>query len=317
MTATVALTGATGFIGGALVRGLEQAGFSVRALVRPTSDHSRLPPTVERIAGALDDPGSLARLARGARAVVHCAGVVRGRGAADFDPVNVDGVARLVAAARAERPAPPIVHVSSLAARHPALSPYAASKRRGEAVLAAAPAWTALRPPIVYGPGDRELLPLLRWMARGVAPMVGPRGGRLALVYVDDLADAVVRLVGLGGTARVFELHDGRPAGYAVEDIVAAVERWRGRAILRVPVPAPLVGAVARLNALGAGLSGRPPMLTPGKVREMFHPEWTCDNTALTGATGWRPRVGLDEGLRRTLGGPAGGGAGERVLVQC
>jgi nucleoside-diphosphate-sugar epimerase len=317
MTATVALTGATGFIGTALARGLEQAGFTVRALVRPTSDLSRLSPGAERVPGALDDPDSLGRLVRGVRAIVHCAGVVRGRTAGDFDPVNVDGVARLVAAAGAGRPVPPIVHLSSLAARHPELSPYAASKRRGETALAAAPAWTALRPPIVYGPGDRELLPLLRWMARGIAPMVGPRGGRLSLVYVDDLADAVVRLVGLGGTARVFELDDGRPAGYAVEDIVAAVERWRGRSIRRVPVPAPLVGAVARLNALGAALRRRPPMLTPGKVREMFHPEWTCDNAALTDATGWRPRVGLDEGLRRTLGGLAGGGAGERVLAQC
>jgi hypothetical protein len=44
-------------------------------------------------------------------------------------------------------------------------------------------------------------------------------------------------------------------------------------------------------------------MLTPGKVRELRHPDWVCDNAALTAATGWAPAVGLDEGLRRTLGG--------------
>jgi hypothetical protein len=49
----------------------------------------------------------------------------------------------------------------------------------------------------------------------------------------------------------------------------------------------------------------------------MFHPGWTCNNTALAGATGWWPRIRLDEGLRRTLGGPAGGSASERVLAQC
>jgi nucleoside-diphosphate-sugar epimerase len=317
MVVRVALTGATGFIGGALVHRLQHDGVAVRVLVRPTADARRLPPGVERITGALDDPDSLARLVRGADTVVHCAGVVRGHGAGDFDPVNVEGVARLAAAVRAERPAPGIVHLSSLAARHPELSPYAASKRRGEDALLATPGWSVLRPPVVYGPGDRELLPLLRVMARGWAPLVGPRDGRLSLVYVDDLVEAVLRLVAQGPTGRVFELDDGRPGGYAVEDIVAAVERWRRRRVVRVRVPAPLVAALARLNGFGARLRRRPPMLTPGKARELFHPTWTGDNAALTAATGWQPRIGLDEGLRRTLGGAAGTRAGERVLAQC
>jgi nucleoside-diphosphate-sugar epimerase len=307
MVATVALTGATGFIGRTLVRRLESAGLRVRALVRPTSETASLPAGVERAVGALDDPESLRRLVRGARAVVHCAGAVRGASARDFDPVNVDGVARLARATLAERPAPPIVHLSSLAARHPELSPYAASKRGGEQALLGAPAWTVLRPPVVYGPGDRELLPLLRWMARGIAPMVGSPHGRFSLIYVDDLAEAVARLVLLGGTGRVFELDDGRPSGYAMDDVVAAAERYRGRAVVRVSVPARLLGGLSRLNVLGARIRGRAPMLTPGKVREIFHPEWTCDNTALADATGWRPRIRLDEGLRRTLGGPAPG----------
>lgn len=305
MLATVALTGATGFIGGTLVRRLASAGFQVRALVRPTSDVASIPAGVERVVGSLEDAESLGRLVRGVRAVVHCAGAVRGASARDFDPVNVDGVARLACATLAERPAPPIVHLSSLAARHPELSPYAASKRGGEQALLAAPAWTVLRPPVVYGPGDRELLPLLRWMARGIAPMVGSPQGRFSLIYVDDLAEAAVRLVALGGTGRVFELDDGRPSGYAMNDVVAAAARYRNRAVVRVSVPAGVLGGLSRLNVLGARLRGRAPMLTPGKVREMFHPEWTCDNTALADATGWRPRIQLDEGLRRTLGRPA------------
>ena len=307
MLAPVALTGGTGFIGRTLARRLAAAGFQVRALVRPTSGVAPLPAGIERVVGSLDDVESLGRLVRGARAVVHCAGVVRGASARDFDPVNVDGVARLARVALAERPVPPIVHLSSLAARHPELSPYAASKRGGEQALLAAPAWTVLRPPVVYGPGDRELLPLLRWMARGIAPMVGSAGGRFSLIYVDDLAEAVARLVSLGATGRVFELDDGRPSGYAMDDVVAAAERYRGRTVVRVSVPAGLLGGLSRLNVLGARLRGRAPMLTPGKVREIFHPRWTCDNTALIDATGWRPRIGLDEGLRRTLGGPAPG----------
>jgi nucleoside-diphosphate-sugar epimerase len=307
MLATVALTGSTGFIGRTLARRLASAGFRVRALVRPTSEPASLPAGVEPVTGALEDAASLQGLVRGARAVVHCAGVVRGASARDFDSVNVEGVARLARAVLAEHPAPPIVHLSSLAARHPELSPYAASKRGGERALRAASAWTVLRPPAVYGPGDRELLPLLRCMVRGLAPMLGTPQGRFSLVYVDDLAEAVVRLVALGGTGRVFELDDGRPSGYAMRDVVAAAERYRGRAVVRVPVPAGLLGGLSRLNVLAARLRGRAPMLTPGKVREMLYPDWTCDNTALGDATGWRPRVQLDDGLRRTLGSRAPG----------
>jgi len=307
MLAPVALTGATGFIGRALVRRLQSEGLRVRALVRPTSEAAALPAGVERVVGSLHDADSLGRLVRGARAVVHCAGAVRGASAGDFEPVNVEGVARLAHSTLAEPAAPAIVHLSSLAARHPELSAYAASKRGGEQALLAAPAWTVLRPPAVYGPGDRELLPLLRWMARGIAPMVGSRRGRFSLLYVDDLAEAVARLVGLGGTGRVFDLDDGQPSGYAMDDVVAAAERYRGRGILRVTVPRRLLGGLARLNVLGARIRGRAPMLTPGKVREIFHQKWTCDNSALAAATGWRPRIRLDEGLRRTLGGPAPG----------
>jgi nucleoside-diphosphate-sugar epimerase len=161
-----------------------------------------------------------------------------------------------------------------------------------------------LRPPVVYGPGDRELLPLLRWMTRGIAPMIGSPHGRFSLIYVDDLAEAVARLVVMGGTGRVFEVDDGQPSGYAMDDVVAAAERYRGRAVLRVSVPPRLLGGLSRLNVLGARILGGTPMLTPGKVREIFHPEWICDNTALADATGWRPRIRLDEGLRRTLGDP-------------
>ncbi len=118
MPATVALTGATGFSGATVARQLAAAGWRVRALVRPAS-LARRPPGLEAewLAGDLADTDSLHRLTRGATAVVHCAGAVRGAVRADFDRVNVDGTARLVQAAAAE-PAPPrFLLVSSLAAR--------------------------------------------------------------------------------------------------------------------------------------------------------------------------------------------------------
>lgn len=308
MSATVALTGATGFIGSALAWSLRTQGWRVRALVRPGADVSRLPADgVERVPGALDDADGLRLLVRGADAVVHCAGAVRGTGPAHFDAVNVAGVARLAAATLSEAPGAGLVLISSLAARCPELSWYAASKLGGERALAAAGGglrWTVLRPPAVYGAGDRELRPLLRWMARGIAPVLGPPHARFSLLHVDDLTDATLHLLrGASHRHEVFEIHDGRGGGYAWADVVEAVQDLRGGRVVRVRVPATALRLAARLGLAAARLGARPPMLTPGKVREITHPDWICDNDPLTLATGWRPRVGIVEGLRRTLGG--------------
>lgn len=305
MAATVALTGATGFVGSVLAQRLASDGWQVRALVRPTADLRRLPlPGVEPVQGALDDPSSLRRLVRGARVVLHCAGVVRGRDAAHFDEVNVKGVAGLVVAAETEAPGARFILVSSLAARRPDLSWYAASKRAGELALASTATtlrWAVLRPPAVYGPGDRELRPLLQWMVRGIAPVLGPREARFSLVHVDDLAAAAVRLLAHEAAGRTFDVHDGRDGGYSWKDVADAVQQVVGRRIVRVRVPASALHVAARLALVASRLGGRPPMLTPGKVREVTHPDWICDNTPLTLATGWRPRVPILEGLACTL----------------
>jgi len=308
MADVVALTGATGFVGAAVAARLVAAGWRVRALVRAASDERLRTARVDRVHGSLEDQSSLERLIRGARVVVHCAGLVRGFSPSDFERVNVEGVARLARTTAREVSPPRVILVSSAAARQPELSDYAASKLRGERALAAeAAAWTVLRPPAVYGPGDRALLPLLRWMQRGVGLVLGPRSARFSLLHVEDLADAIVRLVETDGLApAAFELHDGSPAGYAWDDVLAAVSRLRGRVVRRAAVPAWALRLLAHANVRVARVRGRAPMLTPGKVRELTHLDWVCDNAAIEAATGWTPRIGLDAGLRRTLGLPEG-----------
>jgi len=311
MSRVVAVTGATGFIGSALAQRLATAGWRIRVLVRPTSSRGRLAGVAaDLVVGDLGDLDSLRRFVYQAEVVVHCAGAVRGASQAHFDRVNVEGVARLVHAAAGEHPTPRFLLVSSLAAREPRLSAYAASKRRGEEVLAAGGGtipWAILRPPAVYGPGDRELLPLFRWMERGVAPVLGSGSARFSLLYVEDLADAVVRWLS-GDTAvhRTFELDDGRPGGYTWTDVVDIMTSLRSRSVIPVRVPALLLEVLAAVNLAAAQVIGYKPMLTPGKVRELRHPNWVCDSAAFTEATGWSPKVSLEEGLRRTLLGGSG-----------
>lgn len=304
---TIALTGATGFIGNTLVPCLYEAGWQVRALVRPGSRAKATPKlTAQWVEGSLEDLDSLRGLVAGADAVVHGAGAVRGLTQAQFNKVNVDGVAHLVQAAIEQKPKPRFLLVSSLAARQPELSPYAASKRQGEETLASMATdmeWIALRPPPVYGPGDKEMLPLFRWTGRGIAPILGPSDARVSLLYVEDLAGAVVDWLEKGqGIQGVFELHDGQVGGYTWNDVMDIAARLCQRRIVRIPVPEAFLGLVARLSVLVSRLGGHAPMLTPGKVRELRHPDWVCDNDALTRAIGWAPRFSLAEGLRRTPG---------------
>jgi nucleoside-diphosphate-sugar epimerase len=299
MSRTIALTGATGFIGGALARRLETIGW-------PASFNARYVGTATQwIEGDLGDPNSLRRLVNDVYAVVHCAGAVRGASRAQFDGVNVDGVARLVQAAREQHQMPRFLLISSLAAREPHLSPYAASKRRGEEILASAAGdmnWTVLRPSAVYGPGDKELLPLFRWIGRGIAPILGSRGARFSLLYVEDLAEAMVQwLNSETNERRAFELHDGHPEGYAWHDVIDTIARLYDRHVFRIQVPVSILRLLAGLNLGAAQIFGYAPMFTPGKVRELSHLNWVCDNDALAREIGWTPRISLAEGLQRTL----------------
>lgn len=304
-TKTIAITGTTGFIGGVLRGRLEAQGCRVRALVRRASrERFASSPGTEEILGDLADSEALERLVSGAETVVHAAAALRGS-RASFQETNVEGTRRLVRAAAQRRPAPHFVLVSSVAAREPHLSAYAATKRAAEDVLAEEAgdmAWTVLRPPAVYGPGDRELLPLLSWMARGIAPVLGSAQARFSLLFVEDLADCIVRLA-TGGPApsAVHEVHDGHRGGYGWSDVIETIARLSGRRTYRLRIPAPLASSIAALNLVARRALGSAPMLTPGKVRELTHPDWVCDDSSLLAATSWRPAIGLEEGLRRTL----------------
>jgi 2-alkyl-3-oxoalkanoate reductase len=305
----LALTGATGFIGAALLPRLVSAGWGVRALYRPRA--GRVPPSlpgVEWLPGDLTDDRALDALVAGTDAIVHCAGAVRGATRADFDRVNAEGAGRVASAAAHQPRAPRFLLISSLAARMPELSAYAASKREGERAVAAALGtrpWTVLRPCAVFGPGDRELLPLFRCIARGFVPLPGRGAGRFSLIYVDDVATAVTSwLAADTGYGETFELDDTRPGGYDWDTVVKIAGRVlrNGAPVRRVPVPVPALDVAAAANLVAARLLGYAPMFTPGKVRELTHPDWLCDSRAFAQATGWRPAFGLETGLARAYG---------------
>lgn len=273
----------------------------MRALVRTPRQAGQLEKLgVSLIPGDLDNAAALHQLVAGASAVIHAAGVVRGNCQQDFDRINIAGTASLLAVIRAAPRPCRLLLISSLAAREPQLSWYAASKRGAEDLLQPHPDldWVVLRPPAVYGPGDREMLPVFQAMSRGIATVPGEATARTSLIHVTDLVAAVIACLQSETTRhQTLTLCDGRDNGYdwrEMADIAGQV--WQRRVRLW-RVPRWLLDGLARANLLGARLTGRAPMLTPPKLRELRHRDWVVDNRAITGLTGWEPAIDLQKGL--------------------
>jgi nucleoside-diphosphate-sugar epimerase len=159
------------------------------------------------------------------------------------------------------------------------------------------------------------MLPLFRLMRRGIAPLLGRTDARFSLLYVEDLAEAVIKwLVSESRESRVFELDDGHPRGYSWCEVAETFERLCGKPALRFRVSELPMNVAAKLNQVAASVIGYAPMFTPGKVREIRHPDWVCDNSMFCQAANWTPRVCLEEGLRATLGFMASGVTGRQTL---
>ncbi len=305
----IAITGATGFIGKAICSQLLAHKYPVRALIRsPRKATSLIYSDAEIIRGDLADPDSLHRLVSGADAVIHCAGSVRGATQAQFDRVNVGGTGNLLHAINTSATKPRLLSISSLAAREPQLSFYAASKHRAEQLLKSEGdeiSWTILRPPAVYGPGDRDLLPLFRLMAHGVALTPGSPTARFSMLYVDDLSSAVIAWLDSDLVAKgTFAIDDGHAKGYDWHDVGKVVGDLCNRKVRVVRAASWLLDAPAWANSRIGTLFGTAPMLTPEKLRELRHHDWVCDSTSIQRSINWRPKVKLAEGLRSTLNWP-------------
>ncbi len=324
----VLVTGASGFIGRHLVRRLIERGARVSCLVRAASPVEELRHTGARlIVGEATDRDSMDHaLAESQPGVVyHLAGLVRAVRAADFDRVNAGGVACVAAACagRAERPV--LLVVSSLAAAGPGaidrprvegdapapVSAYGRSKLAGELAasrLAGDLQITLVRPPIVFGPGDRGVLELFRPVARwGVHVTPGRHPRRLSLVHVADLVEGLLlaaargeRLDPRGAPGQgLYSFADAECPTYAELGQALANALGKDRAAI-VPLPEPLLRLTGRCgDALGRARQ-RPGWLNSDKVADALAGSWTCSSAKARAQLGWAPAATLAERLRET-----------------
>lgn len=292
---TIAVTGATGFVGQALLDQAEKAALEVRALARREQ-----PPRdgVEWIRGDLDDRKALKRLCKGVEAVIHVAGVVNAADPAEFERGNVTGTLNVIEAARAAG-VPRLVHVSSLSAREPDLSIYGASKARAEKlVMASGLDWTMVRPPGIYGPRDVDYFEMFRLARWGLLP-VPPQEGRSSLIHVDDLARLLLALLPSGEEVshRTFEPDDGRKQGWGHYELARAIGWAMGRRPWVVHLSRASLERAARVDRFVRRHKAR---LTADRVGYMAHPDWVVSHGARPPAKLWRPQIPTREGLKAT-----------------
>ena len=284
------ITGATGFVGSALVTQALAAGHKVRALTRRPQ-----PPRagISWVEGALDRADSLAALAAGADAIVHVAGVVNAPDRAGFIAGNVDGTAAMLTAA-AQAGVRRFVHVSSLSAREPQLSNYGWSKAEAEALVERSDLdWTIVRPSGVYGPGDMDMRDIFRLAKHGLALMPPPGG--VGLVHVDDLARLLLTLAERDSGRALYEIDDGRAWSHrAFHDAIGAAV---GRKVLALHLPPALLRVGARIDR---GLRGQAARLPQDRVSYLVHPDWAADPARRPPADLWTPAIPLAQGLAAT-----------------
>jgi nucleoside-diphosphate-sugar epimerase len=301
----VAVTGATGFLGLHLVAELARQGAKVRILTRrdPTHDLWR-GLVLDVVPGDLENSRALERLVNGVDAVVHSAGLIKARDRAQFMRVNRDGMSAIAAMTRRYSPEARFIAISSLAAREPQLSDYAASKRAGEDAARAAygdalERLLIIRPPAIYGPWDRETLAIFKAASQPLVPIFGR--GRAAIVHVATAAAVLARLAMGGGEAGLYALADPHPEGYTLRELLAEAARALGTEPRFVGVPDIALLAAGRLSALLGALRDTAPIFTLGKAREMLHSDWSISSHEMLPSPIYQENIGITRGFHETV----------------
>ena len=335
----VLVTGGTGFVGRHLLPRLLAAGAHVTCLTRAASRTGHLPADVAVARAALRTGEGLAEALAGQDVVIHMAALLFGLGWQDYLRANAlaaralaVALADVEAAAQGSGKGLParFVLVSSLAATGPSdcppgvadnavpapVSAYGWSKLLVEQILGRAlgDRLVTLRPPIIYGSGDKGLLPVFKGAARGFAVSPGAfRDFPVSAVHARDMAQAV--LLCCKDTARgVYHINDG--GLYSMAHFCRVMGAALGRPRLRViHLPLPLMAVTAGLASSGGLLWARlsrclpsrapqrAPNWNPDKYREARQAGWLCDAARIRRELGYEPRVSLAEGMAEAVEG--------------
>jgi len=314
---TILITGANGFIGSELCRRFVSEEFKVIAGVRPTADRTmieKLPLSFRQ--GDVTDPGSLPEMVAGVDYVIHNAGLVKANTDAGLFAVNEQGTANLFdAIARHNPTVKKVIYVSSVAVGGPSrigrpvvetdppnpVSTYGHSKAAGEKVALSFKdrfPVVSVRPPAVYGPGDKEMFAIFRTVYRGLSPRIGSMSRRVQLVHVDDLCRGVFLSVTAETESGAIYFLAERMA-YTMNEMMTLIRRASGRSTIPVVIPGPIFILIATFSEFLFKLVGAAPILTRSKARELLA-SWEVSTERARNDLGFESTITLEQGAEDT-----------------
>ncbi len=316
--ARILITGASGFIGTHIARTAAAAGEDTVCLVRPGSDRRVLDTLGMRYAiGDITDAASLIAAVHEVDIVIHAAAMLKAPWRPAFASANIGGTGALAAACAAQRKPPTLVVVSSLAAAGPAttdaprnetqaatpISIYGRVKRDAEAAAAthaSAVPITLVRPPMVFGEGDRSALTLFRNAHAGWHLVPGRDHHRLSMIHASDLADLLLRVAHKGErlpAEGVAPRQPGQGLYYAsagetptISELGALIAEAQARPAPRVVrVPLALLRLIAGIGELKGRYTDTPQLMNLDKARELTAGPWLCSARKARDTLGFAP----------------------------
>lgn len=314
---TVLVTGANGFIGSRLCRLLAANGYAIRILCRETSDLTLLKDIpLTKIIGDITRPETLPQAVAGVDYVLHLAGLIRARKISDFYFVNQQGTLNLANAVKNHNPGiKKFVLVSSLAAAGPAsgtprkesdppgpITDYGRSKLAGEEALR--PFYdhfpiTVIRPPAVYGPGDKAILTIFEIVNCRLRPFMAGGHNRVQMVFVDDLVEALrLSMDSAKGRGQTFFI--AQTESNTIREMMDIIAELLGKKTLALTVPRPLLNGIALLSENLFRAVGKAPLFSRQKVRELTA-DWAMDVSAAHQELGFRAAHDFRTGAQITI----------------
>ncbi len=321
----ILVSGASGFIGSGLVSMLANQGHDVRALMRSTASDGYLKGVkFTRVTGDILDPDSLARACQGIDAVFHLAGATAAKDRESFFRCNAQGTRNLAHAAHQAETVKKYIYVSSIAASGPSaglcprtesdlehpVSSYGESKLRGELYLNELKGklpFIIVRPPIVYGPRDKDVFLLFKTISKSWMPLLPartPTGHKYySAIHVDDLIQALVLSLSAPDecyqNGECFFVNDGQV--YTYERILSIIAREMKIEPIKFTVPHPLVTVLASAGSLaGKFLKTNIPM-NNDKLNEIRPDYWISSSQKIAEKLNFKPQYTMESGVAQTL----------------
>ncbi|KPJ58666.1 MAG: hypothetical protein AMJ42_02865 [Deltaproteobacteria bacterium DG_8] len=315
----VLVTGGNGFIGSHLVEELLKGGSEVHCLVKKTSDLRFLNSMkVTLIYGDLDQKDLLGKAVAEKDYIYHLSGVKRARRSETYYQVNHLGTQSLVeACARYNPQVKKILFVSSLAACGPSpdghcikeeekclpITEYGKSKFLGEQAILE---WrdtipvVIVRPPVVYGPRDRDLLSYFRWINRGISIFIGEGKSIVSLCYVKDLISGIL-MAGehSNSSGQIYFIADDQV--YSWSTVAKCIVHSIGKQGLNIHLSKTIISFLSLLMEGISFFTGKPVILNREKILEASQPYWVCDVSKAKNELGFTPAFTLEDGIKTTV----------------